>query len=282
MSRLLARMLPDGQRLHLSDGPIDLIIQAWGDPAAVNRAYDAAVSCAGSILDDLCSELAALRAAQPGPALRGMVAKSMQRAVAPIAALGFITPMAAVAGAVADHVLQAMADAAPLARAYVNNGGDIALFLAPGEAFDAGMASVLGQRIGALHVQCGDGVRGIATSGWPGRSFSLGIADSVTVLGATAREVDAAATVIANAVDLPGHPAVRRRPACDLQPDSDLGERLVTCGVGPLSSRDRRAALALGQACSARLIRAGLVAAAAITLQGQTVIEGQTDLVQAA
>ena len=282
MNRLSARMLPDGRRLHLSDGPIDLVIQAWGDPAAVRRAYSAAMSCARPILDDLCSELAALRAAQPGPALHGTVAKSMQRAVAPFALAGFITPMAAVAGAVADHVLQAMADAAPLARAYVNNGGDIALFLTPGEAFDAGMAGALGQRLGALHVQSGDGVRGIATSGWPGRSFSLGIANSVTVLAATARQADAAATVIANAVDLPGHPAVRRRPACDLQPDSDLGERLVTCGVGPLSNADRRAALALGQACVARLVRAGLIAAAAITLQGETVIEGQTALVQAA
>ena len=54
-------------------------------------------------------------------------------------------------------------------------------------------------------------MRGIATSGWRGRSFSLGIADAVTVLAATAAEADAAATVIANAVDLPGHPAIDTR-----------------------------------------------------------------------
>ena len=77
-------------------------------------------------------------------------------------------------------------------------------------------------------------VRGIATSGWRGRSFSLGIADAVTVLADRAAMADAAATIIANAVDLPGHPGVVRVPARDLAPDSDLGDRLVTQGVGEL------------------------------------------------
>ena len=73
---------------------------------------------------------------------------------------------------------------------------------------------------------------GVATSGRHGRSFSLGIADAVTVLARTASQADAAATIIANAVDLPGHPAVRRMPANELQPDSDLGARPVTRDVG--------------------------------------------------
>ena len=68
-------------------------------------------------------------------------------------------------------------------------------------------------------------MRGVATSGWRGRSFSLGIADAVTVLAATAAAADAAATIIANAVDLPGHPAIARRPASELEDDSDLGDR---------------------------------------------------------
>ncbi|WP_204349766.1 hypothetical protein, partial [Klebsiella pneumoniae] len=80
----------------------------------------------------------------------------------------------------------------------------------------------------------GDGIGGIATSGAQGRSFSLGIADSVTVLARDAASADAAATLIANAVDL-DHPAIRRRPARNLDPDSDLGDRLVTVGVGDLT-----------------------------------------------
>ena len=81
-------------------------------------------------------------------------------------------------------------------------------------------------------IDADDPSRGVATSGRHGRSFSLGIADAVTVLARTASQADAAATIIANAVDLPGHPAIVRCPACDLQPDSDLGARLVTREVG--------------------------------------------------
>ena len=119
--------------------------------------------------------------------------------------------MAAVAGAVADEICAAMAAAGDLDRAYVNDGGDIALHLTPGTAITAAIAARAGlpDRVTIAHA---DPVRGIATSGWRGRSFSLGIADAVTVLARTAAEADAAATLIANAVDLPGHPAVARAP----------------------------------------------------------------------
>ena len=36
------RWLADGRRLHLQDGPIDLIVEAWGNEANVRTAYDAA------------------------------------------------------------------------------------------------------------------------------------------------------------------------------------------------------------------------------------------------
>src|SRR5690606_38926436 len=106
-------------------------------------------------------------------------------------------------------------------------------------------------------------VRGVATSGWRGRSFSLGIADAVTVLARTGAEADAAATLVANAVDLPGHVAVTRRPARDLAPDSDLGDRPVTTGVGPLSPGEIGAALARGLAVAEGFRRRGLIEAAA-------------------
>src|SRR5206468_2411068 len=134
-----------------------------------------------------------------------------------------------VAGAVAEEVLGAMTAVAPLARAYVNNGGDIALHLAPGESFTIGMVNRPDRPalFGSATVHAEDSVRGIATSGWRGRSFSLGIADAVTVLADTAAHADAAATVIANAVDLPGHPSIYRVPACELAPDSRSEERRV-------------------------------------------------------
>jgi ApbE superfamily uncharacterized protein (UPF0280 family) len=117
-------------------------------------------------------------------------------------------------------------------------------------------------------------VRGIATSGWRGRSFSLGIADAVTVLAATGAAADAAATIIANAVDLPGHPAVLRAPAVTLQADSDLGAIPVTTAVGPLTPGEIDAALAAGAARAEALRAEGLIAAAALFLDGAVRVVG--------
>jgi len=94
------------------------------------------------------------------------------------------------------------------------------------------------------------------------------------VLASTAAQADAAATIIANAVDLPGHSAIRRAPALDFDPRSDLGERLVTVDVGMLHGRDVDEALRGGAQEAERLRRAGLIAAAALRLQGATRIVG--------
>lgn len=279
-SRLQIRALPGG-RLHLHDGPIDLVLAANGAPGAVRRAWDAATARAATLLDELCTELPLLRSpAGPGmPLARGAVARRMQAAVAPHAA-GFITPMAAVAGAVAEAVLEAMIAAAPLETAYVNNGGDIALHLAPGQRLTVGMVdrpdrpSLFGQAL----IGAEDEVRGLATSGWRGRSHSLGIADAVTVLAAAAPEADAAATVIANAVDLPGHPAISRVPCAEIDPDSDLGSRPVTRAVGRLTPEEVTLALSRGRTVARDLLAAGLIRAAALHLAGQTVVEGRLAL----
>jgi hypothetical protein len=122
-----------------------------------------------------------------------------------------------------------------------------------------------------------DPVRGIATSGWRGRSFSLGIADAVTVLSDRAAAADAAATIIANAVDLPGHPAIVRLPACELAPDSDLGPRMVTQSVGTLTSDEVGGALAAGARAAETLARMGLIRSAALSLRGETRVAGFPD-----
>lgn len=264
-------LLPD-RRLHLQDGPIDLIIGAEGAEADIRAAYQAAAERFTGLLDELCSELSELRKAadQDRCVVNGVVARRMHAAVAPFAAEMFITPMAAVAGAVAEEILGAMRGAATLARAYVNNGGDIALHLEDAATFTVGLmdrpdAAGVMRRI-TLHAA--DAVRGVATSGRHGRSFSLGIADAVTVLAASAAQADAAATVIANAVDLPGHSAVVRRPACELQPDNDLGHRLVTCDVGVLSETDVATALAAGEHCAQALLSDGRIEGAVLQLHG--------------
>jgi ApbE superfamily uncharacterized protein (UPF0280 family) len=267
--------LADGRRLHLQDGPIDLIVEARGSEVNLRAAYGAAVQRFTGLLDELCKELPLLRqAADPARCLlRGTVARRMHDAVAPFASEHFITPMAAVAGSVAEEILGVMLQSAPLEQAYVNNGGDIALHLADGEHFTVGLAERpdAPALMRTMVVHADDPSRGVATSGRHGRSFSLGIADAVTVLARTASQADAAATIIANAVDLPGHPAIVRCPAHDLQPDSDLGARLVTRGVGKLSAGEIEAALESGAACARKLLAAGLIDGAALRLDGEMI-----------
>jgi ApbE superfamily uncharacterized protein (UPF0280 family) len=264
-----------GGRRHFHDGPIDLILGAEGEPQAIEAAYAAAKQRFATILDELCAELPLLRAPAPSP-VTGVVARRMANAVAPFASRRFITAMAAVAGTVAEEVLQAMTHAVELRRAYVNNGGDIALHLSDGASFVIGMVERPDRAglFGRATIRASDAARGVATSGWRGRSFSLGIADAVTVIAKTASLADAAATLIANAVDLPGHPAIQRIPACDRAPENDLGERLVTVNVGALAEGEIAAALARGAREAESFLDERLIEAAALDLQGRTRLVG--------
>jgi ApbE superfamily uncharacterized protein (UPF0280 family) len=383
----VAALLPDG-RLHLQHGPIDCLCRAWGEAAEVRAAYEQAARFFVGVLDGLCAELPLLRsplpASVPQGAPKGAIARAMHAACAPFADR-FITPMAAVAGAVADAVLAAMVRDRDVTRAFVNNGGDIAFHLAPGRSLrcglvadlasvvwpsDAGvmadpvsrvmagaslcamadpvsrvtagplfcvMAGPSGRSYGPPKGMLGpathdssdrsagkswvtgprpvmtrgagsadlaitrahgrvvahdrdstvppllDGTfllaadhpaRGLATSGRAckgrgGRSFSFGIADSVSVLARTAAQADAAATIIGNAVDLPGNPAIDRRPASEIDPDSDLGDRLVTFDVAPLTAAAIEAALDAGETMADRLLRDGLIEGAVLALRGR-------------
>ena len=268
------RWLPDGKRLHLNDGPIDLIVEAFGNENQIRIAYRAAAARFVTILDQLCQELALLRkpmllnSALPS----GVVARRMANAVAPFAKRCFITPMAAVAGAVAEEILEAMTSVAWLDRAYVNDGGDIAFHLASGQQLVAGMIERPDRPslLGTVTLQFDQPSRGLATSGWRGRSFSLGIADAVTVLARSASLADAAATIIANAVNLPGHPGIVRQPACELAPDSDLGNIPVTCFVSELTEPEIREALDSGARVAEELLASDLISSAALSLQSRS------------
>jgi ApbE superfamily uncharacterized protein (UPF0280 family) len=186
--------------------------------------------------------------------------------------------MAAVAGAVADEMLQAMVKGRRLDKAYVNDGGDIAIHLTPGQELRAGIfATALDGMVRLTHDRP---VRGIATSGRGGRSFSLGIADSATVLAERAAAADAAATVIANAVNI-DHPAIERRPARALDPDSDLLDLPVTVAVGTLPQALINEALDRGAAEARRLRLCGLIDSAALSLQGHWRIDAQSCLEKA-
>lgn len=279
-------------RLHLQHGPIDLVIGVDGaislehESYYRHHAYALANRRFRTILEELVAELPLLKAAAAfdGPTPEGSTARRMMAAVRPYAADCFITPMAAVAGAVADEILAAMLDGfAPdnrPRRIYVNNGGDIALHLDADAEYRIGIAREDGADLGVFAIGAESSERGIATSGRGGRSLSMGIADSVTVLARNAAEADAAATVIGNAVDLPGHRAVTRAPANAVKDDSDLGRHLVVTGCGALTSLEVSAALDAGMLRAEALRSNGLIDRAALFLrdQGRVVAEDRAQV----
>ena len=258
------RALLSGHRLHLQHGPIDLIIGADG---ARTRAFEAAELRLSTVLAELMDEIDLLQQ-HDGPSPKGAIARKMWRAGQ--AHHDFVTPMAAVAGSVAEAVLQAMCSATDLHRAYVNNGGDIALHLSHDSTFDIAMSGLGGADLGKITLSSENQVRGIATSGQCGRSLSFGIAESVTVLAKTASMADVAATLIAGAVDVPDHPAILRAPANQIREGSDLGAREVVIQVCDLSAKDVSSALELGVERAKQMQQHGLIQAASLHLRGQS------------
>lgn len=250
---LVAR-LQDGRRLHLQHGPMDLVVDVDASLDVRDAAERAGIERFATILEELVGELAFLRRPVPaGDDATGAVARRMVAATRPFGDV-FLTPMIAVAGSVADEVRATIAAHDEVARVTVNNGGDLSMHLGPGASVVVGLVADIGDPtiVDRLRVAHDEPVRGVATSGRRGRSNSLGIADAVTVLADRAAVADAAATLVANAVDV-DHPAVRRIPACELDPDSDLGERLVTTDVGDLPPAAVAAALDAGEAEARRL-----------------------------
>ena len=277
--------LSDG-RWHFQHGPIDIVLQIDGDSNACEHALLTAWQRFETVLPELVREWPGLR--RPVDELHdhrfdSVVAQRMHQATSALAWAspeGFITPMAAVAGSVAQEVLQALAMPG-VDRAYVNNGGDIALHLQRGE-WRIGVVSQLAQALatdaaselvtdGHFVISAEMPVRGVATSGWGGRSFSFGVADSVTVLAATAAQADVAATLIANAVNVQ-HPSIQRRPANSLRDDTDLGERMVTVDVPSLPAALIQDALQLGLDCARGLQVRGQLHAAFLCCQGQVAV----------
>ena len=270
-------ILADGSRRHFQHGPIDLVIEAFGAPAEIAISYRQAWQRFQTVLSELVSELPKLRM-PVGPILANPVARRMRRACAPHGC-DFVTPMAAVAGAVADEVLAALVRGREIERAYVNNGGDIALHLAPGECFKTGLVTLGDEPEMGVHtrIESMTAVRGIATSGWRGRSLSLGIADSVTVLAPSAATADVAATLVANAVDADDD-SVRRLPAREIDADSDLVDRLVTVAVGRLSPETIDGALERGCDKARAMVARGLIEGAHLTLNSRTRVVGVSSL----
>ena len=232
-----AAWLPDGRRLHLNHGPIDLIVEAFGDGAGGRGRLCARPSARfQTILTELVGELPALRSARRSPAParfrrrhgaahggggRAACAARLHHADGRRRRLGRRRDAGRADGRAAARPRLCQQWRRHRAHPRAGPVADARRSPAPATALPT-----------ASTIRAEDAVRGVATSGWRGRSFSLGIADAVTVLARTAAAADAAATIIANAVDLPGHPAVTRRAGArtgarqrSRRPAGDAGRR---------------------------------------------------------
>lgn len=180
-----------------------------------------------------------------------------------------LTPLAAVAGAAADEVaLAAVEQGAD--RVMVNNGGDIALRLTGNQEAVVGIKPPKAEELTAeLNIRAGDGIGGVATSGWQGRSFSTGLADLVCVWAASGAIADAAATYLAGKCDVAGA-AVEKAPANQLNPGTDLGEMEVTTAVGRLSAEEKSQALAAARQAAEDLLNRELINGCLIQVQGDS------------
>ena len=271
MNSPLAGLLPDGRRLHLQHGPIDLVIEAFGPRDEIGAAYRQARTRFETVLTELVEELAVLRqpVRDPRPGVAGPTAIRMMDAVWPHRDT-FVTSMAAVAGSVADEVMASLIDGRSLDKAYINNSGDISVYLTPGQTLRLGIVGQLFRPAidGTAELSFDRPVRGVATSGWQGRSWSLGIADAVTVLAESAAAADVAATLIANNVNVE-HPTIERAPAWERDDQTDLGSRLVTVDVGRLDTEAVESALSKGMQTAQNMCDCGLITAAVLVLKDE-------------
>jgi len=274
------RILSDG-RYHFQDGPIDLIIGADGRKAILNKCIEDCWRRFSGVLPALMQDLHVLKqevAREVGePILACSVSQAMWRACARHDVAERLTPMAAVAGSVADDLITCFHQEG-IARAFINNGGDIAFHLALDAQYVIGLhadptrladPAALAARAASLLVSGTSPIRGVATSGWRGRSFSFGIADAVTILAKSAAIADAAATVVGNAVNVEA-PCIERKAADTLKDNADLGSRLVTTQVGKLTPVEVDAALQAGCERAKRLMDQNIIFGAVIQLQGST------------
>lgn len=254
-------------------GPMTLSISAWLDGRA--RPVMAALGARRALacLTALSDFQRYLKKRADELTLMHSLPRTVARCLAAAQAVaGELTPLAAVAGAVADEVADyTVAQGAD--RVIVNNGGDIALRLAPGQKARVGLRAPQEDGLprpelsGVLKVDAGSGIGGVASSGWAGRSLSPGVADLVTVWAKSAALADAAATWIAGRTDADGSVACRAL-AETVDPATDLSGTQVTTSVPAMSFEAKRRALTAGLQTAQNLVASGAILGCRLELQG--------------
>lgn len=267
-------------QVFLEYGPINMVIGGWRQGKPLSAELDEAAAVAAHHLEELSR--VPDRAGVPyffwgkehkNPAVLHLPPVFSYMCAA-VKATGdhSLTPMAAVAGAIADLTVEALRSRGAT-KAFANNGGDIAVQVGQGEKIVIGIVSSLatGKITHTLTLTSREYIGGIATSGLGGRGFTKGVADAVVVLAGNARLADACATLIANAT-LIETPEVLQVKAETLDPQTDLVGQMVTKEVQTLPPAMIEKALRGGKEFALRLIKKGLIKGAFIFVQRQMTV----------
>jgi len=254
-------------------GPMRLVIRAWDQKQPQIKLAQRAAEESILYLERIARCGTILR--RPIPNIKELPEDELAlRMIASVRTIGDddLTPMAAVAGTIADAVANWLYEQG-LTKVIVDNGGDIAVRLADGETVTVGVRpQVTSRHIShVIYLDSGCSTWGVTTSGVGGRSLTRGIASAVTVLATNASVADAAATAIANACFVKDDRIIQL-PAEKIDPASDLKDIPVTTEVGPLSSDKISIALDAAQRKAEYLSQKGVIIGAFITLDSVNVI----------
>jgi len=273
-SRYYPDIIPlDDQTIQAECGPMRLTIQTLenGRPGAdlARRAAVKSVDYLASVADSwqvLCQPVSRIKKIPEDRLARRMVDSAR------LIGDDDLTPMATVAGTISDAVADWIYRHGGT-RVIVDNGGDIAIRLVEAESVTVGVKTHI-RRPDINRVLTLDATRstwGITTSGFGGRSFTQGIASSVTVVADRASPADAAATAIANACTVEDDTIVRI-PAEQIDPNTDLAGIAVTVKIGRLSSEKKQIALDRAYLKATMLEEKNVILGTLIALDDQTIV----------
>lgn len=236
-------------KLLVDYGPISMVIEAYRNGEPLDEAIRAGGQTAVLKLQELTRVLEIAKTPVPLLDYKKEYPSVLIRMIEAVKATGEpdVTPMAAVAGTIADEVLNTLIHNGAT-RAMVNNGGDIAIRVGFEKSIRVGVITDLlaGQVSHYIELKDQHRVGGIATSGMGGRSFTKGIASAVVVMAKTAAQADACATMLANTINA-DHPEIIRTQAELIDPQTDIKGQQVTVKVGELDDNTIKHALQAGQ-----------------------------------
>lgn len=264
------RTLEDG-RVFVDYGPASMVITARRDGVDLPELASQAFPLIRDSLREIAEALPILRQYPRDGDFSGLSGLPLVMAEA-VLATGepTLTPMAAVAGTMADTVADWIyARGADFVA--VNNGGDIALRLAPGQQLRMGILPDLEGSISqVITIRSEDGIGGVCTSGLGGRSLTRGIASSVSVFAARCAVADACATHIANCSYIDS-PRVHTCLAGEIEPESDIAGLTIVSAVEKLTEEEAERGLAQIRAEAEKQLRRGNLLFAAGDIQGRQV-----------